>query len=401
MRRRTIDDLSPEILRGRRALVRVDFNVPMDDDGTVRDATRVEASLPTLRELLEAEARPVLLSHLGRPRGEPDPKYSLRTVAKVLEELLEAPVSFFPETDTDPAVQESQALEPGAVLLLENTRFLPGETKNDPALSKRLARLGDFYVNDAFGSTHRAHASVVGVTEFLRPAVAGRLVESELEAMSALRAPSSRPFVVAFGGAKIADKIPLIETFLDRADVLLVGGAMANTFLAARGLPMGASLVERDAIEVAAGFLERPGGALRLPTDLVIAEPGAPDASRSRIVRADAIPEDMAAFDIGPETREVFANAIGESRTFFWNGPMGLFERPGFDSGTVRVAEAAAGATAEGAFTVVGGGDSASAIRQAGLADAVSHVSTGGGAALEYLAEGTLPGIEALDEAPR
>ncbi len=401
MRRRTIDDLSPEILRGRRALVRVDFNVPMDEDGAVRDATRVEASLPTLRALLEAESRPVLLSHLGRPKGEADPRYSLRGVAKVLEDLLEAPVEFFPETDTDAAVQESQSLEPGRVLLLENTRFLPGETRNDPALSKRLARLGDFYVNDAFGSTHRAHASVVGVTEFLRPAVAGRLVESELEAMGALRSPKGRPFVVAFGGAKIADKIALIETFLDRADVLLVGGAMANTFLAAKGFDMGASLIEEEAIEVAAGFLERPGSGLRLPTDLVIAEAGARDASRSRIVRADAIPEGMAAFDIGPETRETFAHAIGESRTFFWNGPMGLFERPGFDSGTVRVAEAAAGATAEGAFTVVGGGDSASAIRQAGLAEAVSHVSTGGGAALEYLAEGSLPGIEALDEAPR
>ena len=336
MRRRTIDDLSPEILRGRRALVRVDYNVPMDDDGTVRDATRVEASLPTLRVLLEAAARPVLLSHLGRPKGEPDPKYSLRSIAKVLEDLLEAPVAFFPETDTDAAVQETQSVEPGSVLLLENTRFLPGETKNDPALSKRLARLGDFYVNDAFGSTHRAHASVVGVTEFLRPAVAGRLVESELEAMSALRSPKSRPFVVAFGGAKIADKIPLIETFLERADILLVGGAMANTFLAAKGLPMGASLVEEEAIEVAGAFLDRPGGGLRLPTDLVIAEPGARDASRSRIVRLDAIPEGMAAYDIGPETRETFAHAIGESRTFFWNGPMGLFERPGFDSGTVR-----------------------------------------------------------------
>lgn len=400
MRRRTIEDLSPEVLRGRRALVRVDYNVPMDEDGTVRDANRVEASLPTLRRLLESGARPVLVSHLGRPKGKPDPRYSLRPVAAVLEGLLEAPVVFFEETDTDGAVKASQSLEPGSVLLLENTRFLPGETKNDPALSKRLARLGDLYVNDAFGSTHRAHASVVGVTEFLRPAVAGLLVESELESMSALRSPRGRPFVVAFGGAKIADKILLIEELLERADVLLVGGAMANTFLRAKGLPTGTSLVEEEALDVAAGFLARPGNGLRLPTDLVIAEPGALDASRSRIVRAEAIPDGMSAFDIGPETRETFAHAIAESRTFFWNGPMGLFERPGFDSGTVRVAEAAAGATAEGAFTVVGGGDSASAIRQAGLAGAVSHVSTGGGAALEYLAAGTLPGIEALDEAP-
>jgi phosphoglycerate kinase len=401
MRRRTIDDLSPEVLRGRRALVRVDYNVPMDDDGTVRDAARVEGSLRTLRRLVEAGARPVLLSHLGRPKGEPDPRYSLRPVAAVLEKLLGAPVRFLEKTDGEEAVKASTMLQPGSVLLLENTRFLPGETKNDPALSKRLARLGDFFVNDAFGSTHRAHASVVGVTEFLRPAVAGLLVESELEALSSLRSPRARPFVVAFGGAKIADKVPMIETLLERADILLIGGAMANTFLRAQGMSMGASLVEEEAVEAAADFLERPGNGLRLPTDLVIAEQGAADASRSRIVRVDAIPDGMAAYDIGPETRETFAQAIGESRTFFWNGPMGLFERPGFDSGTVRIAEAAAGATAEGAFTVVGGGDSASAIRQAGLAGAVSHVSTGGGASLEYLAAGTLPGIEVLDEASR
>jgi len=301
------------------------------------------------------------------------------------------------ETDTDAAVEATRQLEEGSVLLLENTRFLPGETANDPDLSRRLARLGDLFVNDAFGSTHREHSSVVGVADLLGPAVAGFLVESELTAFAELRNPRERPFVVAFGGAKISDKIPLIEAFLDRADAVLIGGAMANTFIRASGLGTGASLVEEDALDVAAGFLARPEHRLSLPTDVVVADAGEPDATLSSIVAIDSIPADRAAFDIGPRTRETFAHAIGESRTFFWNGPMGLFEIPGFDSGTVRMARAAAEATAEGAFTVVGGGDSASAIRQAGLSGAVSHVSTGGGAALEYLAKGSLPGLDALD----
>jgi phosphoglycerate kinase len=398
MRTRTIRDLAPSELAGRRVLVRVDYNVPMDEDGTVRDTNRVEASLPTLRYLLEKGARPVLLSHLGRPKGEVVSRYSLAPVAPILEKLLGAPVEFYPETDTDGAVKATEELAPGSVLLLENTRFLPGETKNDPELSRRLARLGDLFVNDAFGSTHRAHASVVGVAGELDPAVAGLLVESELEAFAELRNPRGRPFVVAFGGAKISDKIPLIEAFLERADAVLVGGAMANTFLKAEGHDMGTSLVEEEAVEVAAEFLARPQHRLSLPTDLVVAAAGAPDATASEIVDVSSVPADRAAFDIGPRTRETFEHAIHQSRTFFWNGPMGLFERPGFDSGTVAVARAAAEASAEGAFTVVGGGDSASAIRQAGLSGAVSHVSTGGGAALEYLAQGSLPGLEALDK---
>ncbi|MBK5096939.1 MAG: phosphoglycerate kinase [Gemmatimonadetes bacterium] len=397
MRPKTLRDLDPAELRGKRVLVRVDYNVPMDEDGTVRDANRIEASLPTLRYLLEHGARPVLVSHLGRPKGEVVPRYSLAPLAPVLERLLGAPVQFMAETDTDAAVEATRQLEEGDVLLLENTRFLPGETANDPELSRRLARLGDLFVNDAFGSTHREHSSVVGVADLLSPAVAGFLVESELMAFAELRNPRERPFVVAFGGAKISDKIPLIEAFLDRADAVLIGGAMANTFIRASGLGTGASLVEEDALDVAAGFLARPEHRLSLPTDVVVADAGEPDAALSSIVAVDSIPADRAAFDIGPRTRETFAHAIGESRTFFWNGPMGLFEVPGFDSGTVRMARAAAEATAEGAFTVVGGGDSASAIRQAGLAGAVSHVSTGGGAALEYLAKGSLPGLDALD----
>jgi phosphoglycerate kinase len=398
MRTKTIRDLDPAFLKGRRVLVRVDFNVPMDEDGTVRDTNRIEASLPTLRYLLQHGARPVLLSHLGRPKGEAVARYSLAPVAPILGELLDAPVQFLAETDTEAAVQASRELPPGSVLLLENTRFLPGETKNDPGLSERFARLGDLFVNDAFGSTHRAHSSVVGVAELMDTAVAGLLVESELEAFAELRNPRERPFVVAFGGAKISDKISLIEAFLERADAVLIGGAMANTFLKAAGHDMGKSLVEEEALEVAAGFLARPEHRLSLPSDLVVAEAGAPDATMSSIVPVNRVPADRAAFDIGPNTRETFDHAIHQSRTFFWNGPMGLFERPGFDSGTVAVARAAAEATAEGAFTVVGGGDSASAIRQAGLSGAVSHVSTGGGAALEYLAQGSLPGLEALDK---
>lgn len=397
MRSKTLRDLDPAELTGKRVLVRVDYNVPMDEDGMVRDANRIEASLPTLRYLLEHGARPVLVSHLGRPKGEVVPRHSLFPVAPVLERLLGAPVQFLAETDTEAAVEATRQLNEGSVLLLENTRFLPGETANDPGLSGRLAGLGDLFVNDAFGSTHRAHSSVVGVAEILKPAVAGFLVESELEAFAELRNPRERPFVVAFGGAKISDKIPLIEAFLDRADAVLIGGAMANTFIRASGLGTGASLVEEAALDVAAEFLARPEHRISLPTDVVVADAREPDATLSSIVQVEAIPADQAAFDIGPKTRETFAHAIGESRTFFWNGPMGLFEVPGFDSGTVRMARAAAEATAEGAFTVVGGGDSASAIRQAGLAGAVSHVSTGGGAALEYLAQGSLPGLDVLD----
>jgi phosphoglycerate kinase len=397
MRSKTLRDLDPAELTGKRVLIRVDYNVPMDEDGKVRDANRIEASVPTLRYLLEHGARPVLVSHLGRPKGEVVPRHSLFPVAPVLERLLGAPVEFLAETDTEAAVVATRQLKEGSVLLLENTRFLPGETANDPGLSGRLAGLGDLFVNDAFGSTHRAHSSVVGVAEILKPAVAGFLVESELEAFAELRNPRERPFVVAFGGAKISDKIPLIEAFLDRADAVLIGGAMANTFIRASGLGTGASLVEEAALDVAAEFLARPEHRISLPTDVVVADAREPDATLSSIVQVEAIPADQAAFDIGPKTRETFAHAIGESRTFFWNGPMGLFEVPGFDSGTVRMARAAAEATAEGAFTVVGGGDSASAIRQAGLAGAVSHVSTGGGAALEYLAHGSLPGLDVLD----
>ena len=399
MLRRSLADLAPSELDGRRVLIRVDYNVPLAADGSVSDVTRVRATLPTLRHVMENGGRPVLLSHLGRPKGQVVPSMSLAPVAPVLAAELGAPVRFVPSTDTDDVVRASEDLRPGEVLLLENTRFLSGETTNDPALAARFARLGDVFVNDAFGSTHRAHASVVGVADHVRPAVAGFLVQRELEALSGLRSGGKKPFVVILGGAKIGDKIGLLETFLGTADRVLIGGAMANTFLSAMGASTGRSLVEGDAVALAGRFLATGGDTLVLPTDLVVADPGAPDASEAVVVPADSVPSDLAALDIGPESREAFAAIVRGAETVFWNGPMGLFEKPGFDAGTVSVALATAECTAAGGFTVIGGGDSAAAIRQAGLTDAVSHVSTGGGASLEFLAQGSLPGIEALDPA--
>jgi len=395
--KRGLRSLDRGTLEGRRALVRVDYNVPMGPGRRIEDTTRIDATLPTLRFVLEAGARPVLLSHLGRPGGKVDREASLEPVAAVLQDRLGSPVRFCAETDTELAVRASRDLAAGEVLLLENTRFLPGETKNDDALAARFARLGDLYVNDAFGSTHRAHASVVGITRHLRPAVAGLLVEAELEALSRLREVQERPFVVAFGGAKIGDKMPLVEAFVDRADSMLIGGAMANTFLAAQGREVGRSLVEGEALEFARELLERPGIVLHVPVDFVVGVPGEEDGE-GRVVSAGAIPPDMAAYDIGPITREEFAAVIRGARTFFWNGPMGWFEAEGYDAGTRSVAVAAAESAEAGAFSVIGGGDSARAVQEAGLADRVSHVSTGGGAALEYLAHGTLPGLEALDD---
>ncbi len=397
MNKRSVRSLDMSGLVGQRALVRVDYNVPLEEGGRVADAARIEATLPTLRLLLGAGIRPILLSHLGRPGGRIVPEESLRPVAAVLQELLGTPVHFLASTDTDLALETSLGLPEGELLLLENTRFLPGETTNDEALGARLARMGDFYVNDAFGTTHRAHASVVGAPAHLKPAVAGLLVEAELDALERVRSAPDRPFVVAFGGAKIRDKIQLMEAFLASAETILIGGAMANTFLAGMGRPVGESLVEYDAVEVAADFLARAPERLVLPADLVVGVPGR-DSNDSRIVPADAIPDGMAAYDIGPQARERFSDTIARAGTFFWNGPMGWFEAAGYAEGTRAVARAAVAAAESGAFAVVGGGDSARAIREAGLADRVSHVSTGGGASLEYLAHGTLPGLEALDD---
>ena len=393
---RTLRDL-PADLAGKRALVRVDYNVPLEAD-RVADVTRVEASLSTLRWLLRHGARPVLLSHLGRPGGRLNAALSLAPVAPVLADLLGAGVDFAAPCDGESALGASRGLAAGRILLLENTRFLPGETTNDDTLAGRLARLGDVFVNDAFGTLHRAHASTAGVPTRLRPAVAGLLVERELGALDALADPP-RPFVVAFGGAKIGDKIDLMRRFLERADVVLVGGAMANTFLRARGMDTGASLVEESALEVARSILAASPDRVRLPVDVTVTDRLGDPAATTRDVTVDSIAPGMAAVDVGPVTRARYAEEIRGAASFFWNGPMGLFEDPRYAAGTFAIAEAAAHISDAGRFAVIGGGDSAAAVRRAGLMERVSHVCTGGGAALEYLASGRLPGLDFLADA--
>jgi phosphoglycerate kinase len=401
---KTVTDLPDAQIRGRRALVRVDFNVPLDDQGEVADDSRIVASLPTLDYLLERGAAVVLLSHLGRPKGKPDPKYTLEPVARHLATLAKHPVRFVRSTDGDEAVEATRALQPGETLLLENTRFLPGEEKNDAALARTLAKLGDFYVNDAFGAAHRAHASTEGVAHHLRPAVAGLLMEKELRYLGEALAKPARPFVAVLGGAKISGKIDVIENLVPKVDRLLIGGAMACTFFRAMGLETGRSLVEEDRLEMAQALVERAGGTILLPVDATVApslEAAAAPSGVARVVPRGAIPPDQAMFDIGGESAEQFAREIRAAKTVIWNGPMGVFETPPFDAGTKRVAEAMADATANGATTIVGGGDSAAAISELGLESRMSHVSTGGGASLEFLEGKTLPGVAALDERGR
>lgn len=395
--KRSLGDLSVGDLRGRRALVRVDYNVPLED-GEVADATRITATFPTLDYLLEGGSRPVLLAHLGRPGGSPDADLSLAPLARELERGLGRMVRFIGSPDSEEARRASREAEAGSVLLAENIRFLRGETENDPDLARRIARLGDLYVNDAFGASHRTHVSTVGVARLLRPAVAGFLVEAELEALDVLRTDPESPYVVVFGGAKIADKISLFEGMLERADRVLVGGGMANTFLAAQDREIGESLAEQEAVDAAGDLLAQAGEKLLLPTDLVVA----PDPScgdEARVVGVDGVPPDEMALDVGPSTRKRFADVVLGARTLFWNGPLGLFERPAFAEGTSGLARTAARAARDGAFVVVGGGDTARAVREAGVSEVISHVSTGGGAALEYLDRGTLPAVEVLEDA--
>ena len=398
MNKKTVRDLTPDQLRGRRALVRVDFNVPLDEAGRVTDDTRIRAALPTIELLRKGGARIVLLSHLGRPKGKPEAKYSLEPVARRLQELLpSAKVRFVESTDTDQAVQATGELGDGEVLLLENTRFLGGEEKNDERLARALARLGDLYVNDAFGAAHRAHASTEGVARVLRPAVAGLLMEKELDYLGTALEKPKRPFVAVLGGSKISGKIDVIESLLPKVDALLIGGAMACTFYEAMGLETGESLVEDDRVEMAEDLLERAGSRLTLPHDAMVA-PSMDEGGEAKVVKRDAIPEDQAMFDIGPESAQSFARAITMARTVIWNGPMGVFEKPPFDKGTRAIALAMAEATKKGATTIVGGGDSAAAVAEAGLEGKMSHVSTGGGASLEFLEGKVLPGVAALDD---
>ena len=394
--KKTIRDLRDSDLRGKRALVRVDFNVPLDEHQQVTDDTRIRAALPTIRSLLDRGARVVLLSHLGRPKGKPEAKYTLEPVARRLQELLpNEEVTFVESTDTDEALKATR--NAGPVVLLENTRFLGGEETNDERLARALAELGDVYVNDAFGSAHRAHASTEGVARYLKPAVAGLLMEQELQYLGATIANPQRPFVAVLGGAKISGKIDVIQNLLPKVDSLVIGGAMACTFFKAMGLETGKSLVEGDRVDMAKQLLSKSETKLELPGDAKVA-PSLDDAAKAHDVPRAQIPPNEGMFDIGAGAARQFADIIAGAKTIVWNGPMGVFEKAPFDAGTRAVADAMARATKKGATTVVGGGDSAAAVAELGLDNAMSHVSTGGGASLELLEGKVLPGVAALDD---
>ncbi len=391
--KRSLRDLPSQALDGKRALVRVDFNVPLKN-GKVTDDTRLRASLPTIQYLRDKGARVVLLSHLGRPKGGPDPQYSLTQIVRPLEQLLGAPVEFIPDPGTGAAA--TRRLPRGGVALVENTRFWPGEEKNDAALAKTFAALGDLYVNDAFGSAHRAHSSTAAVAHLLKPAVAGFLMEKELQYLGELLTNPKHPFVAVLGGAKISGKIDVIRSLLPRVDELLIGGAMACTFFKAMGLEVGDSLVEPDRVALAKDLLATTGKKLILPRGAVIA-PSLERAGENRAVAVDAIPKGWAVFDIDEPTQHDFRARLLRAKTIFWNGPMGVFETPPFDAGTRAIATALVEAGKKGAVTVVGGGDSVAAV--AGMEDKLTHVSTGGGASLEFLEGKELPGVAALEDA--
>ena len=397
MKKKTLRELPDAMLRTKRILVRLDLNVPIDESGHVTDDTRIRASIPTLQYLLKRGGRPVVLSHFGRPKGKPDVRYSLQPVADVLERLSGHHVIFCETTDTDEAIKASHELIDGQILLLENTRFLAGEERNDDRLARTFAELGDVFVNDAFGSAHRAHASTAGVAKYVHPAVAGLLMERELDYLGGALTTPAHPFVAILGGSKISGKIDVIRELLPKVDALLVGGAMACTFYKAMGYEVGKSLVELDKVDLAAELIDTSGTRLILPHDAMVA-PSADDASKAHAVKRDAIPADEAMYDIGPASAESYARAISAAKTVLWNGPMGVFEKPPFDAGTLAVASAMASATRRGATTIVGGGDSAAAVAKAGLQSSMSHVSTGGGASLEFLEGKELPGVAALDD---
>jgi len=387
---KTLSDLD---LHGQRVLVRVDFNVPMDGD-VIADDTRIRAALGTVQTIADAGGKAILMSHFGRPKNGPDPKYSLRAASDRLAELIDAPVTFTTAAiGSDELVAEVDAQPNGSVLVLENTRFYPGEEKNDDALARQMAALADIYVNDAFGSAHRAHASTEGVVKHVKVAALGPLMEKEVRSLSALLDSPERPFVGIVGGAKVSDKIGVIENLLARCDAVLIGGAMAYTFLKALGHNVGASKVEDDKLDVAKALYDGAGGKLKLPVDHVVADRFAEDAA-TQIV--DEIPEGWMALDIGPKTVDAYREIVVDAKTVVWNGPMGVFEMKPFARGTMAVAEALVDATKSGAMTVVGGGDSVAAVAEGGYEDALTHVSTGGGAMLEFLEGKTLPGVAAL-----
>jgi phosphoglycerate kinase len=383
-------------LAGRRVFVRADLNAPVES-GTVTDDTRLRAVIPTLRHVLDAGASAVLASHLGRPKGVPDPKYSLRPVAERLAALLERPVPLAPDCVGPDTRAQAQALKAGEVLLLENLRFHPEEEKNDDGFARQLAELADCYVNDAFAAAHRAHASIAAITRHLQPAAAGLLMQRELAALGRILEAPERPLVALLGGAKVSDKVALVEHLIGRVDGLVIGGGMAFTFLRALGHSVGRSLVEPERIETARGALEaarRRGVQLTLPVDVMVAD--GLESPSGRAVGIRDIPDAQMGLDIGPLTVDKFAGVLKPARTIVWNGPMGVFERPPFAAGTVAVARAVADAPA---FSVIGGGDTIAAVNMAGVADRIGYVSTAGGAFLEFLEGRALPGVEALTEA--
>ncbi|HEX8244868.1 MAG TPA: phosphoglycerate kinase [Longimicrobium sp.] len=399
MNKLTLNDLPQSALAGKRVLVRVDYNVPLDADGRITDDTRIVATLPTLRHLVDAGARVVLLAHFGRPKGKPVPEMSLRPVAARLGELLGRDVAFAGDCVGPAATDAASKLGHGDVLLLENTRFHAGEEKNDPELARQMAELGDMYVNDAFGAAHRAHSSTAGVAEVMKeqgkPAVAGFLMARELEYLGGALEHPKRPFVAILGGAKISGKIDVINALLPKVDRLLIGGAMANTFFRAMDLQTGTSLVEDDRVEMARGLVQGSGDRLVLPLDCVVTDRLEAGGEKQTVSR-DAIPAGRMVADIGPQSVDLYRRELEGAQTVLWNGPMGVFEVPQFADGTRGVAEAVAAATDAGATTIIGGGDSAAAVSEMGLEDRMSHVSTGGGASLEFLEGKELPGVAAL-----
>ncbi|MBS3946543.1 MAG: phosphoglycerate kinase [Melioribacter sp.] len=397
MKKLSIDKVD---LKSKRVLVRVDFNVPLDENLKITDDIRITSALPTIKKIIDNGGRTILMSHLGRPKGGPNPKYSLKPVAVRLGELLQMDVKFAPDCIGDQVKAIVNSLKDGEVLLLENLRFHAQEEKNDPEFAKQLAELGDVYINDAFGSAHRAHASTEGVTKFIKTCASGYLMQKELDYLGSAVANPVRPFTAILGGSKISGKIDVIENLLPKVDYLLIGGGMAYTFYKAMGYEIGTSLLEAEKLDLAKEVLEKfknSNAKVLLPKDNVVAAEFK-NESPSTVVDADKIPSDKMGLDIGPKTIEEFRNVILSSKTIVWNGPLGVFEFDNFAAGTNEIAQALAEATSKGAVTIIGGGDSAAAISKAGLDDKVSHVSTGGGASLEFLEGKVLPGVAALND---